>query len=620
MPPTTMTSSEEAVVRLRQELQAGDNPDSVLQRIKDSIIWAPALAQSAAGKDLFAAISSSPWSPAWVAANAAYHAQLRDAEWQETEERWWSYPPVTADVSEVLELTFIDATPGDERWEPERIPCSAGEPFSHAAQRFRVVANKKHRHPLRPSLDYNLILEVRGSTRATFDSVASRTVSYLLGELKNGHSVQYVRDDGRPVDLRRWPALLFAPWDRARIMPSWCTTPESWFEPVPPPGFNAAKVPVDGAQFYLAVPTLHIPGIGIVPSASKPQLIARTLYWPVRYLKLMLTLGEYPLDEGRDYVPVPQRLVSSALTTEAARALLGRYIQSSSDIPRDDEPPKNKKRKKIASASDSQTLAIAWGLTLDDEGQPDWLHCVQPLLQWQDDYALDLKGLSRSLGQPHVRYKNCVWIGAAVLDADRRALECNVEENELQEVQRDGSSDWTERTQQWIKNLNTEGIDKLVEVAHDGAFVAGDIELSKADTDEWEAVILGAKPGLWRVFIGASGTVHLAWVREGELDYNALPQFSGDVVESEGDNWEELASFSVDSGMVGLFSKSALDTLVGDCDKQFAYETLVDAMNLDDLGGFMPGGIIISGDDGGYVVEGIKDDDGEVVKLRMRAD
>lgn len=447
----------------------------------------------------------------------------------------------------------------------------------------------------------------------------------MLGDLDDGSTVRYERDDSGRAQRglpNKSPARLLAPWDRARILPAWCTAPDSWLEPTPPPGFNAPILP--DAQFYIAVPTLHVPGIGIVPTATKPQIIARTLYWPVRHIGPHM--HNFLLDKEKDLVPASQRIVPSEFTVESVRALLGRYIQSSIEPLRDDEPPSTKKRKKDPTVNKyaAQTVAIAWGLSLDDDGRPDWLHCIAPSSRWQSDFVFDLKGLTpvrRSIRRPGVINVQCAWIGPVEFDADRRALqpEGYSAEQAPELVAGDMFKEWMERTERWIKLLNAPGIDKLVEVGEDGTFVAGDIELSKADTDDWETYIGGAKPGLWRMSVAESGTVLFVWVREGSLDFDALPRFSGSIDADEGGAWEEVGSFSVDSGFVGLFSQSALEALIGEGDKQASLETLVDAKSLDELGEYMPGGVVVSGDDGGYIVEGIKDATGKIIKLRMQS-
>ncbi|EJD48155.1 hypothetical protein AURDEDRAFT_162626 [Auricularia subglabra TFB-10046 SS5] len=579
-----MVAGEDEVAGLLLELQAADDPEDVLQRVKITIVWTPALAESDAGKALFTAITSLPASEAKEATKVAHYDQLRNAEYDEVMERWWSCPPVPADAEDVLELIFVDLTPGDERWEPEKVACAASEPFGDAAQRFRVQANKKHRHPWLPSMHYTLLLDERGSRGVMFYSLADRTVAEVLTDLKDDRQLHYTRDDDSRAhreEAAKSPARVFSLWDPPRTLPPWCTTPDSWIEPTPPPGFSAPKE--EGAQLYIAVPTLHVPAVGIVPSATKPQVIARTLYWPVTRSG-SYTFG-FHVDCEEDYVPSSERLTPATLTAENAQALLGRYVQTSTvpDPPRDDAPPDSKKRKNVPiNKYATRKVAIAWGLALDDDGRPDWLHCYS----LGSTLAIDLKGLERPFGRPNVRTSNCAWIAAVMLDADKRALGVQAEPAE------DVFGPWVQQTERWIKQLNAAGVDKLVEVGQEGTFVAGDIEQSKADTDDWEAYIAGAKPGLWRMSVAESDVVYFTWVREGTLDYDALPQLSGRPALGDHDGeWHEVGSYSSDSSFVGLFSKSALDALLGEGLKQEKIETLVDAMNMEGLGEYMPGGI-----------------------------
>ena len=76
------------------------------------------------------------------------------------------------------------------------------------------------------------------------------------------------------------------------------------------------------------------------------------------------------------------------------------------------------------------------------------------------------------------------------------------------------------------------------------------------------------------------------------MDYDALPAITDESPAADDDNeWEELGTFSVDSGTAGLFSQSALDSLTSDGDRQARIEVLIDA-RLDDLGEFVPGGVV----------------------------
>ncbi|KZV65854.1 hypothetical protein PENSPDRAFT_689517 [Peniophora sp. CONT] len=527
-----------------------------------------------------------------------------EAKIAEIEKRWWSYSPVVAAV-DVIELTFIDATDGAERWEPERVPCSASESFAHAAQRFRVSANKKYRHPFLPAYHFDLLLDT--GRRATFDSFDSRTVADVIGDK---YEVSYERNDegeAQAKEEQETPSKYFEPWDRARLLPSWCTAPDSWFEPAPPPGFFARRV--KGKEYYLKVPTLHIPCAGIRSPMLQPQIITRFLYLPVT--------GDVPTaylpNDEKNYVPVSNRLIPTALTVNTARSLLGRYVQYSKD--------RGSKKSKPTS------VGVAWGLSLDNEGRPDWMHC-----------------LNRRFGRANVIHANCGWVGAVILDVDMRVSEEVEKEDEdedededvkreSQDVQKDGSEGeggneeresfnvWYEKAQRWIGNLNTEDAPRLVEVGQDGTFLAGDVESAKGDDGDWELSIPGVKPGVWRMSVFASSHVQFIWDREGAVDYDALPTSSGDMLQSEidDDNLEELGMFTVDSGKAALFSQSVFDSLTSGDEREAKIETLIDAA-IDGRGDeeYVPGGVVVNGDDGTYVVEGTRAGDGIVVAVRMR--
>ncbi|KAJ3012123.1 hypothetical protein NUW54_g1960 [Trametes sanguinea] len=89
--------------------------------------------------------------------------------------------------------------------------------------------------------------------------------------------------------------------------------------------------------------------------------------------------------------------------------------------------------------------------------------------------------------------------------------------------------------------------------------------------------------------------VRFVWVRDGTVDYASLPRRSAmrlPAVEADGE-WEVVGTLSVDSGLICLFSKYALEALLStgpDSSKQAMLEGLVD-----DFGGtnvFVPGGIV----------------------------
>ncbi|VDC05349.1 unnamed protein product [Peniophora sp. CBMAI 1063] len=551
----------------------------------------------------------------------ARFAQSRDAGIAEIHSQWWSYPPVTAADNEIIELSFVDATGNSERWEMELVPCSLSEPFTHAAQRFRVAANKRYRHPFLPSRHFDLLLE--SDQRSDFDSLSSRTIADVLGDTRE---VRYVRNDNGQAqreEQEKSPSKLFPPWERAHLLPSWCETPDLWFEPTPPPGFSASKA--QGKQYYAKIPTLHIPFACIRSAAFQPQHVARSLYLPVQDNPITGQTSAFLFDREKDLVPFANRIPTSTITVEAARSLLGRFVQSSTEPLRDDAPPTAKKQKKtMGNKYQAQTVAIAWGLTVDQDGKPDWLHCATLRGNWQFDVVLDLTGrLNRPFGYPGVKHANCAWLGAVVLDADRRALEENerAEQKERPPQDADQFSEWSQKTRRWIRNLNAENADKLIEVGQNGTFLAGDIELAKGDSDEFELTISGAKPGTWRMLVSEPLLAQLAWVRDGTVDYDALLQEHGETPRpvNVNDSLEELGTFTVDSGHASLFSQSAFDSLTSGNDREAKIETLIDAA-MDGRGDevYVPGGLVVNGDDGTYVLEGTRDDGGQIVFIKLR--
>ncbi|KAI9060893.1 hypothetical protein FKP32DRAFT_1556253, partial [Trametes sanguinea] len=159
------------------------------------------------------------------------------------------------------------------------------------------------------------------------------------------------------------------------------------------------------------------------------------------------------------------------------------------------------------------------------------------------------------------------------------------------------------------------------QVGPDGTFVGGDLGTSKGEADEFDIEIVGAKPGVWlmsRDLISIDDEdggydhserqiIRFVWVRDGTVDYASLPRRSAmrpPAVEADSE-WEIVGTFGVDSGLICLFSKYALEALLStgpDSSKQAMLEGLED-----DFGGenvFVPGGVVVSGDDGVFEVEG----------------
>lgn len=147
----------------------------------------------------------------------------------------------------------------------------------------------------------------------------------------------------------------------------------------------------------------------------------------------------------------------------------------------------------------------------------------------------------------------------------------------------------------------------LMQVGADGAFVGGDLGTSKGEDDEFEAEIAGAKPGVWLASVSPAEPeegdddgmgdepklIRFVWVRDGTVNYDALPSrasIQAPPVDPAA-TWEVVATFSVDSGTVCLFSKHALDSILATgTDREAMLEAFID----DDEGTnvFVPGGIV----------------------------
>ena len=409
-------------------------------------------------------------------------SQIRDAEIREVESRWWHAKPVPLDGNDHVMLEFRDVTaqhkswPVQEVWPPETIECVASEFLEDVAQRFRVQANKSHRHPFFPSLHFDIVLK---DERVSFSALGSRTVADILASLSDKRIVHYVRnDDENRAEYIHSPARHFQVWERT--LPEWSSIPEHWIEPLPPPGFveveaNATHEPKE--QYYKKVPTLHIPGTGrnIVPSAKKPEIISRALFVPVEDLSPTFT-RLLNLQREDDLVPHDAHLVPGRITLEAAKGLLGRVVQSSSEPRPEGDEPRTKRRKINKFAA--QTVGMAWGLELGADGGPAWLHCVTLSGTWHTDYVLDLTEQDRRYeeGSPIAPISHpCAWVGAAVLPADKKASQEAAAKaaTDTDTGAQAGPSfpagvlsfdEWYKRTTKWIRALNKKKSAPVVEV------------------------------------------------------------------------------------------------------------------------------------------------------------
>lgn len=337
--------------------------------------------------------------------------------------------------------------------------CASSKAFERAAQRFRVRANQKHRHPFKPLLSFDAVLK---SGPASFNALGERHIADVLSELPEERVVTYVHNLDENNNLQS-PARYFNIWERT--LPSWCTTPDNWIDPIPPPGFaeNPDDPPPSGEQYYRKVPTLHVPGSGrhIIPSAKKPDIISRTFYIPVVDFGSNVTRIA-SLEREADLVPHDAHLVPGKdITLDAARALLGRVVQHSTEPRPDPTAPPQGKRLKVNKFA-AQKLGLAWGLETDADGRPAWLFCLE-FHGMASEYAIDLSGENRlyeDLRSPiAIRTVECAWVGAAVLPADTKAMQGAGKKTEPEgstEADKEVLSydDWYKRTKKWIRALN----------------------------------------------------------------------------------------------------------------------------------------------------------------------
>ncbi|KAI0325976.1 hypothetical protein GY45DRAFT_1374344 [Cubamyces sp. BRFM 1775] len=641
---------------------------AILHRVRDEVTYTYAFSQTEAYRQLSHAVGTSTAAPSRFedsAIKAAYNAisekrytQARDDDIRTTEALWWNTEPVSQDGERVT-IEFRDVTYShkewkvDEVWPPEAVEGSTVEVFERVAQRFRVQANKKHRHPYLPSFHFDAIL--KSGERVPFSTLADRLVSDVVNDLALEHIVPYVRNDEKNHSVHeRSPARYFELWQRT--LPDWFVTPDHWIEPIPPPGYveQPSSPPAPKEQYYKKVPTLCFPGNGrnIVPSATKPDIIVRAIFVPVQdYSPTWTTF--VALQREDDLVPYDDQLVPEEITLDAARALLGRVVQSSVEARMDRSEAKRRKINKFA----AQTLGYAWGLETEGEGdarRPVWLHCLQYAGRGSDPYVLDLTGQHRKYGDGYSRVLprtiSCQWVGAAVLPADAKVLKAKRAASEVQEgaskqpsapqstkaTAEGGTMDydkWYERTAKWIRALNRKKTAPVVEVGPDGFFVGGDLGTSKGETDEFEAEVTGAKPGVWLMSLEPAGpqdrtedemdqdakVIRFVWTSDGSVNYDALPRRNR-VRAPEADpeaEWEVVGSFSVDSGMVCLFSKHALDAILASgTDREAMLEAFIDDDEGDKV--FVPSGIVVSGNDGSYEIQGRRDAEGRIVELKVR--
>lgn len=150
----------------------------------------------------------------------------------------------------------------------------------------------------------------------------------------------------------------------------------------------------------------------------------------------------------------------------------------------------------------------------------------------------------------------------------------------------------------------------------------GDVQLSKEGLD-FELTVNAPKPGCWRISEESETEIMLALT-----DLFAHGRQAGEAArQADEPEWEELGSFSIDSGVAGVFLASAFETGGtlyqdgADGESATILESLMD-YSLEHGGDqrvlVVPGGMIFSADDGGYTVKGRRNEDGELVAIRIQ--
>ena len=307
------------------------------------------------------------------------------------ENTWWSITSIPGDSDQQVLLTFEDASAkfygnSTQTWGPEPVPCSLGESFAHAFQRFRVQANKKHRHPFRPALSFLLISNENAGggsqePRIAFEDAHNYTVQQVVELFGGSTTLAYARDDSTQRPEHDNGQLRLNPWDRT--LPPWCSTPAHWIAPsapqsvLPPSRHEDSDLP---AYVWRKVPTLHLPGLGttILPSTVTPTLIASSLFLVAH----PTPAGERCIDldgTDADLVVPAEKLDPRALTPDAVRRLLlGRYVQTCAGEEGEGERPAKRART-------ARRAGVAWGY----EPATRRLYCVTPA---NGEFMLDLSG------------------------------------------------------------------------------------------------------------------------------------------------------------------------------------------------------------------------------------
>jgi hypothetical protein len=358
-------------------------------------------------------------------------ANIVPAEIEDIELRWWKNPPVPPDNHITLVFTDVtaDHTPvGCEGpWQIQEIQASLDELFYDAFLRFRLEANKKHRHPFLPSLSFSMLLAQTPVEIHVEDSITVKEVVEQLGQ----PVVSYIRHDkDRQYFLADNPFSAMYPW--LATFPAWFSgvSPSHWMNPTPPPSYESMDELTLIPSFpkpvrYFKVPLLKFGGNGrnILPSVSHPPFIVSDIYLPVVPWH-PTTPHDYKimrLDVDLDLVR-PSDILIPPISTEQAKSLLGRVIRYCRHPLVINEPGKKKKKQK----SDPYEFALAWGW------DPDTceLHCFNAPIVYTP-FLLDLReplsmirNTLYSDPDPYAMSRTCCqWLAVVTTAEDRWVLE-----------------------------------------------------------------------------------------------------------------------------------------------------------------------------------------------------
>ncbi|EIN13190.1 hypothetical protein PUNSTDRAFT_139830 [Punctularia strigosozonata HHB-11173 SS5] len=503
-----------------------------------------------------------------TAMDAVAYARVKE-QVAEVQKSWWSAVMDYEEDATRVGLIFEDVSPmhngeDTETWTAETVFATAQETFDRAFQRFRVQANRKHRHPLKPALNFDIIYEPQGvpePRRIAFGDAAKYTVQQVVELCGGKPTLTYVREDGPHPEHDKGPIAL-PPWDRT--LPSWCTTPSHWIVPAIPPGYGrelGTKLDYEATMYeWRAVPTLMLPGLGhtILPHTTTPSLIASHVMllaastpWGHAFVSLRAD------DLKKDYVQTADKRSPTTLTTREIRAiLLGRYVQvSTRTLVPDDAEADNNDRARISPTQDK--VGIVWGY----EPSTRMLYCVTPTNEeFVVDLSVTISNASGATPQPPMPLRpagrevvRCEWIGPVTIELDRKTgTPGRIGYARLTASMSQAFDEWRDKYNELVQEFNPSDPFGL-EIIPNDCLVIGSLDIS--DHVNWglEHTIEDLETGSWTI-----SNVSSSWDDEDEdesspKDYAlraSLQHADVDEGELSAVAWENIGSFGVDSTWV----------------------------------------------------------------------